>query len=141
MNPLSALTFYRRHKRRAVLLLGLCAVVTTGLYLTAALLWSVYIEPGRSNYMFLSRFSVVRPESGKNGLDPTVIAQIKGNPDVARVIPTSELVIALPGVMSGDNFGFSLLGLMQEDIPYILERCGASLIFLVNPTTKRWSAT
>ena len=127
MNPLSAWTFYRRHKRRAALLLSLISLVTAGIYLMVALVWAVFIEPGRSNYMFLYKFSVVTPVSHENGPDPAVIAQIRANPDVAQVIPASTIWIALPQVMAGGSTGFSLLGLMEEDVPYILERCGATL--------------
>lgn len=88
MNPLSPLTYYRRHKRRAMLLLSLISLVTAGIYLMAALSWAVFVEPGRSNYMFLSKFSVVVPEFYENGPDPAVIAQviaqIRANPDVAH---------------------------------------------------------
>ncbi len=89
MNPLSVWTFYRRHKQRAFLLLSLSALVTAGIYLMGALMWGIYMEPGRSNFMFLSKFSVVTPESSENGPDPAVIARIRANPDVARVVPTS----------------------------------------------------
>jgi ABC-type lipoprotein release transport system permease subunit len=127
MNPLSAWTFYRRHKRRAALLLSLISLVTAGLYLMGALVWATGIEPARLNSMFLSKFSVVTPESDETGPDPAVIAQIRANPDVAKVVPTSAIEISLPGVMAGDSAGFYLLGLMEEDMPYILERCGATL--------------
>jgi hypothetical protein len=92
MNPLSVWTFYRRHKRRALMLLSVSLLVTAGIYLMAALIWGVYMEPGRSNHMFLSRFSVVTPESLDDGPDPAVIAQIRAKPDVARVIPWVQLV-------------------------------------------------
>ena len=127
MNPLSVWTFYRRHKRRAFLLLSVSILVTAGIYLMGALLWGVYIEPGRSNFMFLSKFSVVAPESLEDGPDPAVIAQIRANPDVARIAPTSLIWITLPGLMGGEGSGFYLLGLTEEDMPYILERCGATL--------------
>ena len=45
MNPLSPWTFYRRHKQRAMLLLGLIALVTVGLYLLVALSWAMFVEP------------------------------------------------------------------------------------------------
>ncbi len=127
MNPLSVWTFYRRHKQRAFLLLSLSALVTAGIYLMGALMWGIYMEPGRSNFMFLSKFSVVTPESSEDGPNPAVIARIRANPDVARVVPTSLIWITLPGVMGGEGSGFYLLGLMEEDMPYILERCGATL--------------
>lgn len=127
MNPLSVWTFYRRHKRRAFLLLSLSILVTAGIYLMGALMWGVYGETGRANYMFLSKFSVVIPESLEDGPDPAVVAQLRANPDVTRVIPASAIWITVPGLMAGGGSGFELWGLMEQDIPYILERCGAAL--------------
>ena len=63
MNPLSAWTFYWRHKRHAALLLGLIGLVTAGLYLGVALYWATFVEPMRSNDGYLSRFSTVRADS------------------------------------------------------------------------------
>jgi ABC-type lipoprotein release transport system permease subunit len=127
MNPLSPLTYYRRHKRRAFLLLSVSLLMTTGIYLMVALIWGVYVEPGRSNYMFLSKFSVVNPESHDGAPDPAVMARIRTNPDVARVVPTSAIWITVPGLIAGGGAGFDLWGLTEEDMPYILERCGATL--------------
>jgi ABC-type lipoprotein release transport system permease subunit len=127
MNTLSTWTFYWRHKRRAALLLSLTAMVTAALYLMVALLWAIWIEPGRTNSLYLSHFSVVMPESEAGGPDPAVIAPMRANPDVARVVPTTRIWLQLPGVFSGDSMGFWLLGLTEADLPYIVEQCGAVL--------------
>jgi len=124
MNPLSPATYYRRNKRRTVLLLVLISLVTSGTYLMGALL-STAFESGRSNYMFLSKFSIVSPKSDENGPDPSVIAQIRAHPDVERVIPVSTIYVRIPG-LTGTS-GFNFLGLMAEDMPYILEKCNARL--------------
>jgi len=126
MNPLSSWTFYRRHKRRAALLIGLIILVTMGLYLMGALVWGIYVEPGRLAYMALSKFSMVTLPSGENGLEPPVVAQIRANPDVARAIRATVIQIQLPGMMPGESFQFDLLGLTEEDLPYVLERFGAT---------------
>jgi ABC-type lipoprotein release transport system permease subunit len=127
MNPLSTWTFYLRHKRRAALLLGLIGLVTVGLYLLVALSWAIFIEPMRANYMILSKLSVVMPGIYLDEPDPTVAAQIRSNPDVAQVIPAYSMQIALPEVMGGGSEWFFLMGVMQENIPYLMERCGATL--------------
>jgi ABC-type antimicrobial peptide transport system permease subunit len=127
MNPLSVWTFYRRHKRRALMLLGVSLLVTAGIYLMVALMWGVLGEPGRSNYMFLSKFSIVTPTSDENGPDPAVMALVRANPDVAQMIPVATIEINLPQAMAGGTTSFHLLGLMEEDMPYVLERCGATL--------------
>ncbi len=127
MNPLSTFSYHRRHKGRAALLVSLCILITAGIYLLGALLWTVYIEQGRANFMFLSRFSVVTPQYDQDGPDPAMIAHIRGNPDVAQVIPTKSIWIELPGVMSGSSNGFRLFGVNTDDLPNIMERCGATL--------------
>ena len=127
MNPLSTWTFYRRHKRRAALSLGLFGLVTAGLYLAVALLWAISIEPLRSNYKYLSKFSVVG--QGREGeWNSTVVAQIRANPDVARAFPaTHGPGISLPDVMGGGSSYWNIFALREEDIAYFLERCGATL--------------
>jgi ABC-type lipoprotein release transport system permease subunit len=128
MNPLSSWTFYRRHKGRGALLMSLIILVTAGLYLMGALVWGIYVEPGRQAYMALSRFSMVTLASGENDPGSGVVTQLQAHPDITKVIPTRVIHIQLPGMMPGENFQFDLLGLMKEDLPYIiLERLGATL--------------
>jgi ABC-type lipoprotein release transport system permease subunit len=127
MNPLSTWTFYRRHRGRTGLLLGVISLATTGLTLALALSWAIFIEPYRLNYQFLSRFSMVL-SLDEGGLPPGVVSQIRAHPDVAEVILTTPLLgISLPQAMGGDADWFNLLALMEEDVPAVLERCGATL--------------
>jgi ABC-type lipoprotein release transport system permease subunit len=128
VNTLSIWTYYRRHKRRAALLSGLTALVTAGLYMMVALLWTAWIEPGRMNLLYLSRFSVVSPQSGQGGPDPAVVAQIRANQDVAQVIPAMQIWIQIPGLMTGDSMGFWLHGLMEGDLQTVIEQCGGHVI-------------
>ena len=127
MNPLSAWTFYRRHKRHTMLLLGLISLVTIGLYLMVSLSWAIFVEPMRSNHMVLSKLSVVLPLGHGDGLEASVVAQIRANPDVERVMPAAGIQIGLPEVMGGGSDWFHLLALMEEDVPYVLEQYGATL--------------
>jgi ABC-type lipoprotein release transport system permease subunit len=127
MNPFSTWTFFRRHKRHTALLLSLISFVTLGLHLGVALLWAISVEPLRLNWMFLREFSVVRPEHA-NELDPGVVAQIRANPDVARVVPATVYVgLFLPEALGGESNWFGSIALMEEDVPYMMERCGATL--------------
>lgn len=128
MNPLSTWTYFSRHKRHASTLLGLSVVVTMGIYAMIALVWGVFVEPGRLAYKTLSRFSLVTPWSDESGLEQGVIARIRAHSDVAKVIPTTVIRIELPSAISGNSFQFDLLGLMDEDVPSILERFDSSLM-------------
>ena len=127
VKPLSAFSYHRRHKGRAALLISLGILITAGLYLMGALLWTVFIEQGRSNFMFLTRFSVVTPHFNENSPDPTVTAQIRANADVAQVIPTKVIWVALPDVMADSSSGFNFIGLNENDVLPIMEKCGATL--------------
>ena len=127
MNPLSTCTFYRRHKGHAALLLSLSIVVTIGLYSLVALVWGVFVEPARLALMAYSEFSMVTPRSSENGPDPVVLARLQSNPDIERVIPSTFIRTELPGMMPGQGFPFDLLGLMEEDVVYLLERFAATV--------------
>jgi len=120
MNSLSIWTYFRRHKRHAVLLLSISMIVTFALYSMVALVWGVFVEPGRLACMKYSKFSMVTPWSDLKDPEQGVISQIQTHPDVADVIPTTIIRIDLPGAVSGNSFQFELLGLMEDDISYIL---------------------
>ena len=125
MNPLSSWTYYRQHKGRAGLLIGFVALVVAGLYLMMAIFWAISVEPMRSNRMFLSRFSVLMPSHG-NEMDAAVVAQVRANPDVERVIPAIHSAgISLPEATGGGTNWFNLLGLREEDLSPVLDACGA----------------
>lgn len=127
MNPLSTWTYYRRHRGHATLLLSLCIVVTLGLYSMVALMWAVLVEPSRLAYMAFSEFSLVTPQSTQSGPDPAVLARLQANPDIAKIMPSTFIRIELPGMVPGQGFDFPLLGLMEEDVTYLLERVAATV--------------
>jgi ABC-type lipoprotein release transport system permease subunit len=127
VNPLSARTFYSRHKRHVAMLLSLSIVVTLGLYSIVALVWGVFVEPGRLAYMAYSKFSLVTPQSTKNGPDPAVLARLASNPDITKIIPSTFIRIELPGMVPGQGFQFDLLGLMKKDDAYFLESFAATV--------------
>jgi ABC-type lipoprotein release transport system permease subunit len=127
MNPLSPFTYYRRHKRATLLLLVLIGLVTAGLYLAVALLWAISIEPMRSNQMYLSKFSIVY-RGRESESDMAVVAQIRANPDVERAITaTYGPGVQLPHVMGGGGNYWNFFALMEADVAYFLQRCGATL--------------
>ncbi|MCP4539672.1 MAG: hypothetical protein GY832_21250 [Chloroflexi bacterium] len=126
MNPLSTWTFYRRHKRRATLLLSLICAGTIGLYLLSALALAIFFTPDHTSNMFLQNFSTVVPIDGRE-LDPTVVSQIRVNPDVAQIIPLkSGLEIEAPNPVRGDT-DFYLIGLQEADVHHVLEKNALTL--------------
>jgi ABC-type antimicrobial peptide transport system permease subunit len=126
MNPWSPLTYYRRHRRMTALLFSIICAGTVGLYLLGALSLAIFYTPDHAGSMFLSNFAAVVPIEGTE-LDPTVVAQIRANPDVARLIPVkSGIEIEVPDPVRGDT-DFYLLGLQETDVGYVLEKNGLAL--------------
>ena len=121
MNPLSPLTYYRRHKRSALLLVALVTLATMTLYTIVGVLDSITMQLDLS---YLSRVSRVRPDTGQ-ALDPGVMPQIQAHPDVARVVWDNGLTITVPTL--GGIEAMHLIGVPQDDVQYLMERCGVRL--------------
>jgi hypothetical protein len=119
MNPLSPLTYHRRHKRSALLLLSLITLTTLGLYVMVAVLDSLTLMNTEISY--LKRVSKVIP-NGDPLFEPGVISRIQSHPDVERVIPENGLWISQPALVNPYNV--SLLGIPQDDLQYLIDRCG-----------------
>jgi ABC-type lipoprotein release transport system permease subunit len=125
MNPLSILTYHVRHKRLASLLAGVQALAVTGLYLLVGLVHESYVAPYYTVNQAMERFSLVQPDP-ETAADPGAVERIRTAPDVERVVPQANLSVGLPNT-GGLYFTFRLIGLRQEDLPAVLERCGAEL--------------
>ena len=121
MNPLSPLTYTRRHKASAGLLIALVALATLGLTVMVAVLDTI---PMRANTSYLTRVSLVVPATG-DALDPAVVSQIEANADVARVVADNGLGISPPTLIGLDSL--RLMGVHHEDLPYLMEAFGVRL--------------
>ena len=121
MNPLSALTYYRRHRRSALLLVTLIALATMVLYTIVGVLDSLTLQ---LDFSYLSRISRVRPDGGY-ALEPGVIPQIQAHPDVERLIADNGFEIAVPTL--GGTESMHLMGVSQDDVQYLLEQCRVRL--------------
>jgi ABC-type lipoprotein release transport system permease subunit len=126
MNPISPFTYTLRHKGRALMLTALLALAVMGLYLLAGLFQESYVTPDYTINRYLSKFSLVQPDSGTT-LDPAVAAQIRAHPDVAQVLPQNNVQIAVPNV-GGLAFYFRLLGLHEADVDPVLAQSGVTLV-------------
>lgn len=121
MNPLSPLTNYRRHKRSALLLIGVVALVTLGIHMMVSVTDSL-VEYALYRLHYLTRLSHV---SAEGGLDPEIIAQIRAHPDVAHVIPENGVDIGVPSV--GIPLLFPALGVTEADLPVVMAACDLRL--------------
>ncbi len=120
LNPLSPFTYYRRHKRSALLQIALISLATAGLFILVAVLDTI---PLRANVSYLTKLSRVTPIGGT--LDPAVVSQIQTHPDVARAIPDNGLGIALPTLLGTDSQ--HLLGVSPQDAQVLMQQCGVRL--------------
>ena len=125
MNPLSPLTYYRRHKRQAALLMAFMALAVMGLYLFIGLEQESFFTAWRLMNRYLSKFSLVEPDLTKT-LDPAVVAQIRTHPDVAQVLPQNSVEIQVPNT-GGASLPFRLLGLQEADVATVLAQSGVTL--------------
>jgi ABC-type lipoprotein release transport system permease subunit len=121
MNPLSPLTYYRRHRRSALLLMALITLATMVLYTIVGVLDSLTLQ---LDFGYLSRISRVCPDTGY-ALEPGVIPQIQAHPDVERMISDNGLTIAVPTLGGIDSM--HLIGVSQDDVQYLMEHCGVRL--------------
>jgi ABC-type lipoprotein release transport system permease subunit len=120
MNPLSPFAYHRRHKRRALMLAALVCLATVGVCITVRLLDSV-IEYSGVLDGYLTRLSLVYGGSGP--LDPGVVSQIRGHPDVAHAIPYKSLYIVMPIVVRS----FDLFGVSESDVQALFDVCDLRL--------------
>jgi ABC-type lipoprotein release transport system permease subunit len=123
--PLSSWTFYRRHRRRAVMLVGAVALMILGIsfpmFLTSAMIDTQ--NPFYLNY--LRHVSEVRPGVERT-VDAETIGQIGAHPAVERVIPATQLdlTISIPpvGISKARIYGVS-----RQDLPILLDKFGMQL--------------
>jgi ABC-type lipoprotein release transport system permease subunit len=120
MNPLSPFTYYRRHKRYALLLLTLIALTTLGISLMVRVLDSV-IEYSGTLDRYLTRFSIVSAIGGV--LDPGILPQIRAHPDVAQVVMEKSLYVVMPPV----DRGYDLFGVSPEGLAAVMAACDLRL--------------
>jgi putative ABC transport system permease protein len=126
VNPLSPLTYYFRHKRQTLLMFSLVALVTMGICIMVSMVYPILEHTEIVVLGPLSHFSLVYPTLDR-ALDPTVVAQIRTHPHVARMIPENGrgLVMNVPSLVSLSTT--QVLGITEADLPDLLRICGLRL--------------
>ncbi len=120
MNPLSPLTYYRRHRRQTILLMGLVALITLGVCTMVRLLDSVP-ESMSAAGNYLTRVSLVSATGPT--LDPGIVAWIRSHPGVAQVIQEKGLSLELPPFMGEHH----LFGVSEVDMQALMDAAGLRL--------------
>jgi ABC-type lipoprotein release transport system permease subunit len=121
MNPLSPLTYYKRHKGKSFLLVAIITLATLGLFLMVAILDSI---PLRANGSYLNYVSRVYPTTGDE-LEPSVVSQLQVHPDVAHVVHETGFHITYPVLIGTESL--RLLGVSTEDARYLIEHEGLQI--------------
>ena len=83
MNPLSSFSYHRRHKRQVLLLAGLIAALTLGVYMMVGVTSILFTNAYYTTH-YWTRMSRL---SASGVLDSGIVAQIRAHPDVATVLP------------------------------------------------------
>jgi ABC-type lipoprotein release transport system permease subunit len=118
--PLASTTFYRRHMRRAVALIGTMTLMIMG---TALLIFifSVSVNVLRQPPLTpLKPLSMISPRGLT--LDPTVIAQVRAHPAVERTIPAyilTPLDVSIPLLLP--HYPVEAYGVTAEDMAYLID--------------------
>ncbi|HOU13297.1 MAG TPA: hypothetical protein PKZ84_09265 [Anaerolineae bacterium] len=120
MNPVSPLTYYRRHKGGTALLIVIVALVTLAVGAMISVLDS-YIENMFLDIAYLDTVSGVYP-AVSNELDPGIAAQVRAHPDVAQVIPESGMSLNHPALI-GSNWVRTFV-VPVADMPAVLRASG-----------------
>jgi ABC-type antimicrobial peptide transport system permease subunit len=134
MNPLSPFTYYRRHKRQALLVLALIGSLTLGVYVIVGLT-GVSFGTMRYSFHYLTRMSRLLASKGPDiamqsqistigMLDSGIAAQIRAHPDVAAVLPENGLYVGVP---LGVVMPIPVLGVTEADLPVVMEACDLRL--------------
>jgi ABC-type lipoprotein release transport system permease subunit len=120
VKPLSPLTFYLRHRRRAVLMIVSTALMVLGVtfpvFLLSAMMGAIMPSIG-----YLQHVSEVSPIH--SGLDPGVVGQIKSHPAVAHTvlaIPLGMRMVLPPG----GGTDVHIYGVTEADLPVLMELFG-----------------
>jgi ABC-type lipoprotein release transport system permease subunit len=118
--PLASRTFYQRHRRRGLMLVGSMALMILGIAFPAFFI-SPLIDAKKPFIEYLQHVSVVLPGVGRT-VDPSVTAQIKTHPSVRRVIPAMrlDLMVTIPPTETV----FTFYGVSENDLPALLDLYG-----------------
>jgi len=124
MNPLSPLTYYRRHKGQALLLIGLVASLTLGLYTMVQVL-NTGIENAYYAFHYLTRMSRISVSGDMDASLATITGQVRTNPDILAIIPENGLTVIAS--QPGGPSPFPLLGIPEADLAIVMAACNLQL--------------
>jgi len=121
VNPLSPLTYYRRHKGQALLLLVLIGSLTLGVFSMAGVMLTIMRNiPHQYNHLT----KVSRILAGQD-LEPGIAVQLRAHPDVTAVFPENGLTISFPTWIALEPR--PVIGVMEDDLGTVIKTCNLRL--------------
>jgi len=124
MNPLSPFTYYRRHKRRALLLVGLIAALTLGVHMMYSLT-NVIGETYYHSVRYLTRMSRLSFGGTSDSTIAAIANQIRAHEGVDYVFSENGLQANAPAVIGVSEF--PILGVTEANLPVVIDACDLRL--------------
>ena len=124
VRPLSPQTFYLRHRRQGLGMIGIVALMIVGVAFPA-FLFAVTIDANTFRFAHLRRVSVVSPRAGAF-VDPGVTAQVRTHPTVASAVPAIRLGLTIVVPPLSQNPA-SVYAVSEGDLQVLLELYGMQL--------------
>lgn len=127
IHPLAPSKYFRRNRRRAVMLITsmITMIVAVVLFIIAL---AVGADAKKSLLGYLSRVSIIRSPGMVQSLDPSIPELVERHPSVERMIPIaprySMLNVYIPPFNSAEASPF---GVYAEDMAYLIELYGLEL--------------
>jgi ABC-type lipoprotein release transport system permease subunit len=124
MNPLSPLTYYRRHKGQALLLLVLIAALTLGVHMMYSLtdvIGEVYYHSVR----YLTRMSRLSFSGTSDSTIAAIANQLRAHEGAAYILSENGLQANAPAVIGVAEF--PILGVTEADLLAVMDACDLRL--------------
>jgi ABC-type lipoprotein release transport system permease subunit len=123
--PLSSWTFYLRHRRRGLMLVGAVTLMILGITFPMFLISAIIDTQNPFFLNYLRYVAEVRPGVGR-AVDPGTTGQIRAHPSVARVIPATPLglTINIPPLTITQA---RIYGVSEQDLPLLIDLFGMQL--------------
>jgi ABC-type lipoprotein release transport system permease subunit len=118
------MTYYRRHKRQTLLLAGMIAALTLGVYMLVDLMNSS-LHNVHYSFHYLTRMSLVSAGGGLDSGSVAMAGRIRAHESVAHVFPENGLHIYAP-LLSGAA-KFPVLGITETALPVVMDACDLRL--------------
>jgi ABC-type lipoprotein release transport system permease subunit len=118
--PLSPITFFRRHRSQGTMQVMVTALMILGIVFPAFLFSSVIDMQILTGLSYLRQVNVVSPARWQGSIDPGVTAQIKTHPAVRHVIPALWFHLELD-IPVDDAGGMTVYAVSEDDLPVLLD--------------------